>query len=632
MLRLQRTIGNRAVNALVQREFEAFSGVGRRVGGDVDPDDYETPDLPDTGQLVRGRPAEQESRRLQQLAALRARGLLGPSGYTFRDHQSRVDEHLDARDDARDAQANALQSYGVGTRQLREVRERRAQIDGDVRKALIIDAATIGPLDTAVTNRCQAADLAVPSARGTAVALARADLTTLEQTVTRVLADHAALLRQMTTAADNAKDRVGRATRDATFDDTELKRLKADANRTVTDAKGAASTIPLVQAAVAAIAALDSRATDDCAFADLIARAPGGLAALDSGDAFSAFRVELKQKGNAAWANFKLAVVLVPRVTATCAQHLRAATDFFVSKEDLAGQVKGSSDVKKSRAVEGLLALGPVKDYANEGADKYMVGQLLDKTPGKNASGADAQVLKRLLSVPNVTASMLLGWLTPAPVPGPEVPTVDENVAMLEWAKDGGAFAALRLKFAATLKSQLYVLLQRCQGQGPSLKYVAVDKNKDFAWLDELTQEHKASDLEWYLKNNAGQRFWRAGSTCAAPTPTGGSTIDQIIVSARQLTRNNRQTLRNEGAYVGNRSFGNRGTIDQIESNGDVTSEKCMALPTTRAGVAIGYVEYDLAKLTNAARGPLRFVVGTDGSRYYTDDHYGTFKRFKEPT
>jgi hypothetical protein len=304
---------------------------------------------------------------------------------------------------------------------------------------------------------------------------------------------------------------------------------------------------------------------------------------------------------------------------------------FFVTKQDLGAQVKATSEVKKSRAVDMLLDTAPVKAYAREGADMYMLGQLLEKTPGKTDQGADPQVLKALLTIPNVTASVLIGWLTPAAVPGPEVPTVDETVEMLSWANDGTALIALQQKFPATLKSQLYVLLKRCKTEGTSLKYLAVDKNKDFAWLDDLTKEHKASRLETYLRSNSAQRFWRPGNTCAAPVPTGGSTLDQIIADARLLTRNNRHVLRTQNIYVGNRAFGNLGTLDDVQSNGDVISTPCMALPTFRAGAAINYTEYDLAIFTGADRGPLRFVVGTDGSRYYTNDHYGTFLRFQAP-
>lgn len=179
--------------------------------------------------------------------------------------------------------------------------------------------------------------------------------------------------------------------------------------------------------------------------------------------------------------------------------------------------MKGKTEVAKKSVVEKLFNLGPIKAYAPQENDKYMLGKLLDALPSRRAEGSDAQELTKLRNIPNVDAASLLGWMTPPATTGPEVPTAGQMMDMLRWANDGTAFGRLRTHFAATQVSQLYPLLQRCQGEGPALKYLAVDKNKDYAWLDELTQEHKACTLKDYLVANGNQRFWRHGDTCVAP-------------------------------------------------------------------------------------------------------------------
>lgn len=47
-------------------------------------------------------------------------------------------------------------------------------------------------------------------------------------------------------------------------------------------------------------------------------------------------------------------------------------------------------------------------------------------------------------------------------------------------------------------------------------------------------------------------------------------------------------------------------------------------------GNGISYKEFDVNnKLPNQSRDAQRFVRGSDGSVYYTDDHYGTFTKVK---
>ncbi|MBV8558671.1 MAG: hypothetical protein JO116_24265 [Planctomycetaceae bacterium] len=71
--------------------------------------------------------------------------------------------------------------------------------------------------------------------------------------------------------------------------------------------------------------------------------------------------------------------------------------------------------------------------------------------------------------------------------------------------------------------------------------------------------------------------------------------------------------------YVGGREYYNRS-----QGGGQV-------LPRIDAdGIAIRYQEWDVnPRIPGQNRGTERLVTGSDGSAYYTDDHYNTFKRIR---
>jgi guanyl-specific ribonuclease Sa len=70
--------------------------------------------------------------------------------------------------------------------------------------------------------------------------------------------------------------------------------------------------------------------------------------------------------------------------------------------------------------------------------------------------------------------------------------------------------------------------------------------------------------------------------------------------------------------YVGNRPYANDGR------------GATQVLPrTTTNGNSITYREYDVHPYTPGVnRGPERVVIGSDGSRWYTANHYSTFTQF----
>jgi hypothetical protein len=674
-MRLQRALGNQAVgrllrhhnagqpaqpSPLIQRQgddddegFQPFSGQGHRLGdGGNDaplPLDAETlrkrrlealerrlntpqitPPQPQVEESEdEGGYSQKEMQRFQQVLALRRRGLIG-GGFTYGEHRSTLNEQMEARDEAAQNRAVAVTSFAPVAKVERDWNGLKEQIA----KARIIDEPTVTPLENALRDRIDKARGASPDQMNSLVGPAETAYNALKTEVERIIQEQQNTLQAITDLLNNQvlKAQREKAYNDAKFDTTQIKALAQAMQRKKKAAFDAeTATKQNAKDAHDAVLALDARVTDDLEFLRMIEKAPGGMTSLDDGSAFANFRTEFRQKAVAAWAAFKTEAAKEARVKATCLAELTTVTEFFVTADDLAKKVKGKTEVAKKQSVDKLLDLDPIKAYSPQGNDKYMLGKLLDTLPSKTAEGADAQELTKLLKIPNVDAGSLLGWMTPPTTTGPEIPTPAQAMDMLRWANDGTAFGRLRTHFTATLMSQLYPLLQRCQGEGPALKYLAVDKNKDYAWLDELTQEHKASTLKDYLVANGNQRFWRAGATCAPPATDGGKTIDQIITDARQLTRGNRNTLIANGDYVGNRPFKNLGTIDDVQPNGDVNEIRCMALPTHRGGRNISYKEYDLKVFTGANRGAERFVVGSDGSRYHTDDHYASFNRFQDP-
>lgn len=117
------------------------------------------------------------------------------------------------------------------------------------------------------------------------------------------------------------------------------------------------------------------------------------------------------------------------------------------------------------------------------------------------------------------------------------------------------------------------------------------------------------------LTKNAKQTFW-AGEKGGEPVFNGSAkSLDDIISNAVNPPQ--------DGKYAGSNGFGNFGGIDGI------TGKINMFLPK-----GVTYKEYDLTLAVKSSggtfnRGQRRMVVGSDGSRYYTSDHYHTFIKFK---
>jgi guanyl-specific ribonuclease Sa len=85
----------------------------------------------------------------------------------------------------------------------------------------------------------------------------------------------------------------------------------------------------------------------------------------------------------------------------------------------------------------------------------------------------------------------------------------------------------------------------------------------------------------------------------------------EAFVIADYVQQHNGNTL---SGYQGNIKFKNReGKLPDVDTS----------------GAKITYTEYDIVPHTPGVnRGTQRIVIGLDGKRYYTDDHYTTFTEF----
>jgi ribonuclease T1 len=78
-----------------------------------------------------------------------------------------------------------------------------------------------------------------------------------------------------------------------------------------------------------------------------------------------------------------------------------------------------------------------------------------------------------------------------------------------------------------------------------------------------------------------------------------------------------------------------RETLELIESGGPFPYERDGAVFQNREGILPGepsgyYHEYTVETAGSDDRGARRIVTGSDGERYYTDDHYESFRRIAE--
>jgi hypothetical protein len=124
---------------------------------------------------------------------------------------------------------------------------------------------------------------------------------------------------------------------------------------------------------------------------------------------------------------------------------------------------------------------------------------------------------------------------------------------------------------------------------------------------------HKLVKLDTVLAMNG--EVWRGQTGTPPPFEPAGTTKEAIEAVAVPMVGASRPPT---DGYAGNRTYGNAGGPPD------------MLLPTvTAAGAAITYTEFDIKQYRPGRnRGASRFVKGSDGRYYRTDDHYATFTKF----
>jgi guanyl-specific ribonuclease Sa len=116
--------------------------------------------------------------------------------------------------------------------------------------------------------------------------------------------------------------------------------------------------------------------------------------------------------------------------------------------------------------------------------------------------------------------------------------------------------------------------------------------------------------------------FIWAGATIGAIIGdwAGGPDVvfNQVPQKAHDVAAQIEQTGDTFPDYKGGRNFNNDG-----RGNGEILPRQ------TASGASITYQEWDVNRyIQGVNRGPERLVTGTDGSRYFTGDHYKTFQKF----
>ncbi|MEV4316132.1 ribonuclease domain-containing protein [Actinocrispum sp. NPDC049592] len=163
-------------------------------------------------------------------------------------------------------------------------------------------------------------------------------------------------------------------------------------------------------------------------------------------------------------------------------------------------------------------------------------------------------------------------------------------------------------------------LLKLIKGTKKNAKYftgegstVGTEDGRGGQRLQDLHTATVAKAVVW-----SGQEI--AGSS--VPYGTKDDPVDFATVKARTMDRALVGTQAPPGGWPGTH-FVAGGIYDNVAGAGS------MQLPKYNHGTrsAITYREYDVHPYTGADRGPERVVEGSDGSVYYTKDHYNSFKR-----
>ena len=191
---------------------------------------------------------------------------------------------------------------------------------------------------------------------------------------------------------------------------------------------------------------------------------------------------------------------------------------------------------------------------------------------------------------------------------------VKEILELFPADKDRAANAAK--VFGATTRGEeanLLTVLRRV-GQAQSVQVAEALAHTTPSKLDFMTDPTRAAHAFAFVHTElvAGHKIW-GGETAAEPAYelANGTAVTLAHVRANATNyQAHGYPAPNTGRFSSDR-FNNRGGDD-------------MKLPTNTT-----YTEYDIREFTAPAdRGLKRVVIGANGSKYYTPDHYATFTKF----
>ncbi len=360
---------------------------------------------------------------------------------------------------------------------------------------------------------------------------------------------------------------------DLTFDATELRRLENDAVPAITKLQKEEKrpTTAQVTDMTTRMALLESREAESRGFLnDISPRTPGELE--DESTPVTLVNSAMRST----WKSFVAAAGKRDRDMDLCRQRI--------------AEIRAEIDRKTPVTDEDILKL---INSARKGAPLKQIPPTLVGKAGNNRV-----VLKRCLEIEPRTAVLeKIFDLTDVPsrLPG-----------LLESAK------AIELK-----SDQVRAVLQKrakSTGDAGTLFSKIRNTTKPATWFLSAEGGQTLDELIRILLHEKSQ-IW-SGQTSPEPTygpPAGPAvTFDHITNHAVPMVGASRPA---PGGYAGNRTFGNGGVAPD------------MALPSrTATGGVVTYTEYDIRPYQPGVdRGPLRVVVGSDGRKYYTADHYRSF-------
>ena len=211
------------------------------------------------------------------------------------------------------------------------------------------------------------------------------------------------------------------------------------------------------------------------------------------------------------------------------------------------------------------------------------------------------------------------------------------GIKLLEEYLTGGATVTQVENFVTKLPdaAKRTIVLTACDKNATLVDDLLTKTNNDASGLLSVWLApdggHKAVALNTYLSDATRQadqtKIWSSSQTIAEsavpvtsppppPLPAAAPpamTIAKIVTIAVAKKGTSGPLI---NGYAGNRAWG------KTVKPGDAV------LPQyTTAGGAITYTEYDIHPYTGANRGSDRVVIGSDGNKYYTGDHYGHFRR-----